>query len=206
LLDGAGCWPVRSEMAPPHRPSDFTTRSASALVPRICRLLDPLTMVLGAGSFSDQRSPMARRGRLGARQLARTLRGQDDWQQPTLHALGTCQVFVALVSPDYIESEFCGREWNAFTRRRAVRRRERASMPDESDISTCILPVVWTPVPRSRLPRAIASVQRFAPTDAQKGTRRVYDENGIYGLMAMHSPDYEVVVWRLATSLTCFML
>src|SRR3954466_15961762 len=35
------------------------------------------------------------------------------WSDRLSEALGTCRVFVALLSPSYFTSEWCGREWAA---------------------------------------------------------------------------------------------
>ena len=39
------------------------------------------------------------------------------WDEELAEALGTCQVMVALLSPPYLNREWCGKEWHAFTLR-----------------------------------------------------------------------------------------
>ena len=60
-----------------------------------------------------------------------------------LQAIGTSQVFVALLSPRYMASSWCGMEWGAFSRRRVVKPFSDAPAPG----TTGIIPVLWTPVP-----------------------------------------------------------
>ena len=43
------------------------------------------------------------------------------WADVLLHAAGTCQVLIALLSAPYLKSKWCGMEWCAFSRRSAVR-------------------------------------------------------------------------------------
>ena len=49
------------------------------------------------------------------------------WEPTLLQAIGTCQVFVALMSARYFTSPWCGREWHAFSQRTVTpRARSRA--------------------------------------------------------------------------------
>ena len=43
--------------------------------------------------------------------------GGMQWADELLHAAGTCQVLVALLSAPYLKSEWCGMEWHAFSQR-----------------------------------------------------------------------------------------
>jgi len=60
------------------------------------------------------------------------------WSAHLRDALGTCQVFVALCSPRYFLSEYCGREWWIFAER--LRRYERAT----GRRAPALLPVLWS--------------------------------------------------------------
>ena len=44
----------------------------------------------------------------------------SEWRGELLEAVGTCKVFVALLSPSYTASEWCGKEWDAFSRRKVT--------------------------------------------------------------------------------------
>jgi TIR domain len=127
-----------------------------------------------------------------------SMRGGEKWDNSILEAARTAAVFVALLSADYVESEWCAMEWDAFSRRPAIPRDGR-----DAGRQTTILPVLWSPVvDRRLLPKTVSDVQRFAPnsfgTDA---LRRSYELNGIYGLLVSNSPDYEAIVWHLALHL-----
>jgi FxsC-like protein len=72
--------------------------------------------------------------------MDRELRLGNIWPAALSDALATCRVFVPLYSHRYFESEQCGREWYAFSRRvldaetKAARRAE------------AIIPAIWVPV------------------------------------------------------------
>jgi predicted HTH transcriptional regulator len=123
------------------------------------------------------------------------------WTEKLLRAIGTCHVFVPLLSYPYVSSSWCAREWDAFSQRR-VTRRAGAGSADE----TGIIPVLWTPVVPDRLPQAVGEVQRFAPRglpDVNIPAR--YAAEGVYGLMRMgQEMHYQAVVWRLAQSIAEF--
>jgi FxsC-like protein len=73
------------------------------------------------------------------------------WSPRLVEALSRCQSFIALVSPRYLLSEPCGREWTIFADR--VRRYER-----EVGVSpSALLPLLWLPPPQ--LPEAVAALQ-----------------------------------------------
>ncbi len=126
--------------------------------------------------------------------MDRDMAGGARWTEQLLRELGTCQVFVALTSVPFFESEWCGREWAAFAHREAASGRGQGSR------ETNIVPVVWAPNLRSRVPRAAAKVQSFQPSSERE--RRAYQEHGLLGLQATSRNDefesYESVVWQLA--------
>lgn len=117
------------------------------------------------------------------------------WSDVVLRALGTCQVFVALLSAPYLESDWCGMEWFAFTQRSVYTRSESAPKAQ-----TCILPVLWSPIRDVRLPRSVLSVQRYSPNNLPyPDLAQLYENEGIFGLMRMRHEDfYQTVVWQLA--------
>jgi hypothetical protein len=127
--------------------------------------------------------------------LDRSIPGGGKWTEELLHAVGTCQVFVALLSAPYLRSEWCGMEWYAFSQRKVVRSRESAS-----DHQTSIIPVVWAPAPRETFPKAVRDVQRFSPTGLpDPDIAAQYKAEGVYGLLRMQlEVSYQAVVWRLA--------
>jgi hypothetical protein len=55
------------------------------------------------------------------------IRGGVKWPDELMRVVGTCQVLVALLSPPYLESDWCGMEWHAFSQR-AVLRPERTNV------------------------------------------------------------------------------
>ncbi|MGI5236859.1 TIR-like protein FxsC [Dactylosporangium sp. CA-139066] len=119
-----------------------------------------------------------------------------DYPSRSLEALGSCQVFVPLLSPAYPRSRWCALEWNAFTSR-AVRSRENES-PTRS---TSILPVLWTSTLSnfSQMPDAIRNIQFFYPSRVgRSGNSQQYTEDGLYGMLASNAPGTDEVIFRLA--------
>lgn len=117
------------------------------------------------------------------------------WSSELLTAVGTCQVFVALLSASYLECEWCGREWDAFSRREVTKIGE-----DGSSHEAGIVPVIWAPMREGTHPSAIAAIERFSPTRLRyPEIASNYEKEGIFGLLQMGYTDhYQVVVWRLA--------
>ncbi|MFB7620603.1 TIR-like protein FxsC, partial [Kitasatospora sp. NPDC056181] len=114
--------------------------------------------------------------------------GQVSTEQAAL-ALASCRVFVPLYARRYFQSQRCGREWEAFTRRPVAPRSPGAGF------STGIVPVKWIPMERYRPPEAATRLQAdtadFGPD---------YDTEGLLTLMKLsyHQPAYELAVHRLA--------
>jgi len=114
------------------------------------------------------------------------------WAEELLAAVGTCQVFVALLSVPYANSRWCGMEWDAFTRRKAVR-------AQGSGAGSALVPVIWAPLPPTEMPAAVQAVQRFRPDGVPEDIAGTYEQQGIYGLMHHRNGDaYQAVVWQLA--------
>ncbi len=121
--------------------------------------------------------------------------GGELWQKTVLQAAGTCQVLVCLFSHPYLfQSVWCPREWDVFSRRRVVPRRD--AVPGAE---SAIIPVLWTPFERD-LPASVAGVNLFVPTGlpAEDHTAR-YLEDGLLGLSRTGQTSiYAAVVWKLA--------
>lgn len=121
--------------------------------------------------------------------------GGTHWLDELLHAAGTCQVLIALVSAPYLSSEWCGREWCAFSRRtpRSVDGTAAALRQGH------IIPVLWAPV-HFELPPPVGAETIFSPAPTPKpGLPAEYKANGVYGLLRMEQKDsYRIVVWQLA--------
>jgi TIR domain len=127
--------------------------------------------------------------------MDRSMRGGGRWTEELLHALGGCRIFIALLSPTYMSSKWCGMEWYAFSQRRVIKLTN--SAPGHQ---TCIIPVAWAPFPHERIPECVDALQRFTPADLpEAGMAQLYQNEGILGLLRMRQdPTYEAVVWKLA--------
>jgi len=124
-----------------------------------------------------------------------SMKGGERWEGAILAAVRTASVLVALVSADYLQSPWCAREWDAFSRRRAARKDGRPG----GENATTVVPVTWSPVPSTYMPPTIQSVHRFGPNaPGTADLRASYEQNGIYGLLVRNSPLYDTVVWDLA--------
>ncbi|KUO18938.1 SAV_2336 N-terminal domain-related protein [Streptomyces dysideae] len=109
------------------------------------------------------------------------MHGDEDWQERMKDALAGAQVFVPLYSPDYFSSQRCGMEWDAFSRRQTEEGR------------LAMVPVVWAPVPRAQLPRAVRGV----PYRTWYGGGSGYPRDGLMSLYENKPRDYR----RLAGSI-----
>lgn len=128
--------------------------------------------------------------------LDRGMRAGVDWEREILTAVGGCQVFIALLSAPFARSEYCGKEFDAFTRRQTWLRAKERRMPGPH----CVLPVIWAP--NTQIPLAVSRFQIFRPEPF--GNRELatdYEREGIYGLFRAEGPEgpvYRGTVWRLA--------
>jgi FxsC-like protein len=121
--------------------------------------------------------------------MDRELRSGADWPARVAHALATCRVFVPLYSLRYFDSEQCGKEWFAFSRR-ALNHAARGAGGSEA-----IIPALWVPVMPAYLPEAAKSIQF---DHRELGDR--YSTHGFYGIIKLsrYSSDYEEAVYELA--------
>lgn len=118
------------------------------------------------------------------------------WDEELADALGTCQVLVPLICPPYLEREWCGKEWHAFTQRDKSPLPGAASSPNLNPI----LPVWWAPVPFT-LPPEARRPQYFAPTNTreQPDLARLYEEEGLFHLLQSSNEETsQKIIWQLA--------
>ena len=122
------------------------------------------------------------------------MRGGERWSPALLEAVGTCHVFVPLLSMSYLRSRWCAIEWEAFARRPVT--------PRNTDVpasGTAILPVLWSPIRDEKLIHDdVRAVQRFVPHDLGDRVVAAYERDGIYGLRGRRSTMYHAVAWMLA--------
>ncbi len=121
--------------------------------------------------------------------IDRQIVGGKRWSPELAEKVGTCRVFVALASPRYYRSEWCGREWGAFEARQST-----APLPRDSGM----IVVRWIPpAPGQRPPKAMDAVQEFAPLEGREYT--LYREHGLWGLLASGNEDtYRFITYCLA--------
>jgi hypothetical protein len=125
--------------------------------------------------------------------MDRSMPGGTRWTPELLHAVGTCQVFIALLSAPYLESDWCAMEWDAFSRRTVL-----ASEAGPTH-ETCIIPVLWAPVRDWQFPPVVRKVQRFSPEGLRDADIVQYRRNGIFGLLQLgRKTPYRTVVFQLA--------
>jgi hypothetical protein len=125
------------------------------------------------------------------------LPGGMSWHPELIHALGTCQVLVGLLSAPYLMSEWCGKSWHAFT----LRERTTVKGGDASQYQGCIIPVLWAPI-AFEVPAVIkdhVSIFVPKPTRRDPDLPRLYGQRGIFGLMRVREEDaVSEIVWQLA--------
>ncbi|MFD4502563.1 TIR-like protein FxsC [Streptomyces sp. NPDC058457] len=102
----------------------------------------------------------------------------QDWNASLSDAVGHCRTMVALYTPDYFRSDFCGREWKAFEDRQRTLR-------EVTGVDAgALIPVLWEPVPA--VPSGADRIQYenidFGEDYARSGLRRllVMDPGGEY--------------------------
>lgn len=117
----------------------------------------------------------------------RSLQVGESWQRNLDLAVRTATVLIPLVSPSYLTSKECTREWTVYVEGRTAANRPKA-----------IVPVLWVPL-RSALPSRLRGIQYFAPSASDLApVRRKYEDNGLYGLQASHLEEYQGILWYLA--------
>jgi FxsC-like protein len=112
------------------------------------------------------------------------------WEPEIEKALRTSRVMICLCSSAYVDSMYCGREFQVFWERREEYIRIHQPQKD----LRVILPILWGPPPRD-LPRVIASLQYNS-----EGYPPVYAREGLLQMMRINSynDDYWLFVRQLA--------
>ena len=123
------------------------------------------------------------------------LPGGMNWHPELIHALGTCQVLVGLLSMGYLNSDWCGKEWHAFVRR------HKESTATGNPNQGCIIPVRWAPL-AGDVPAVVKDhVSIFSPkaTRLNPDLPQRYNAKGIFGLMQTGEENAVAeIVWQLA--------
>jgi FxsC-like protein len=83
----------------------------------------------------------------------RNLELGEDWDAALVDALQSCKVMVAIASPGYFKSEYCGKEWALF------RQRLQAGSAPGAKPAPLLKPVVWMPVKIDELPPSVSAGQ-----------------------------------------------
>jgi len=91
-----------------------------------------------------------------------------EWPTGLLDAMATSQVLVYLLSADYIQSDYCGKELQVFLERVESFRRANPGVAPRF-----IIPVIWVPIVASTLPLLLGLIQQaddaFPEDYASKG-------------------------------------
>ncbi|MFD0345700.1 TIR-like protein FxsC [Kitasatospora aburaviensis] len=156
---------------------------------RGCRRSQPLGPAavprpLRSGAATDRR---ARRRPVGF--MDESMHHWELWPDRIARELATCRVFVPLYSPRYFNSVPCGQEWYTFTRRQVY------AVDRESERTSAIVPVLWAPMNRYRLPEVAGELQFD-----HAGFGPAYVSEGLFALMKLsyYRSAYELAVHRLA--------
>ncbi|MGW3425101.1 TIR domain-containing protein [Streptomyces phaeochromogenes] len=104
------------------------------------------------------------------------------WRRELSQALGTTRFLIALLSDDFFERKWCGREW-------AVMEERMRLTGDPEPIA--VLPLFWVPVARE-LPPSVAEIQHRTPRFG-----KAYRHSCVVDLMRGDRPAYEKLVIEL---------
>ncbi|RKT16371.1 FxsC-like protein [Streptomyces sp. 1114.5] len=140
--------------------------------------------------FNDLRDELGRLVGMGVRveELAyrdtEQLRLGDDWAEKLAAMLARSRTMVALYSPAYFASLYCGKEWTAF------RGRVRRHHEHTGELISALVPVLWEPVVPGELADEVSKIQWAQPDMGEAYAR--------YGLRALlrtaQGEAYEQVV------------
>ncbi len=75
----------------------------------------------------------------------------EDWDGALVEALQTCKVMIAIASPGYWKSEYCGKEWALFSQRL------RQGIAAGAKPAPLLKPLVWVPFEFAELPAAVSA-------------------------------------------------
>jgi FxsC-like protein len=111
-----------------------------------------------------------------------------EWPAELANALSACRVFVALYSPAYFRSDYCGKEWAAFTRRIEMNGSGRAA-------TAAIIPALWITMPDHELPAMVRSKHYVTPDFPA-----AYRDEGLYGIIKLnrYRDAYKQTVLKMA--------
>ncbi|MDX3517393.1 TIR-like protein FxsC [Streptomyces scabiei] len=111
-----------------------------------------------------------------------------EWERTLGREIGNCRALVALCSPAYVNSPYCGKEWAAFEDRLVSYRRE-----TELDVPA-LIPVLWIPQ-RGGMPPEISRYQYYEPAMGKE-----YPEQGLMSLLRTDptGQDYRTVLHLIA--------
>lgn len=103
----------------------------------------------------------------------------EPWPEKLAYAIQTSKVFVCLYSPAYFNSDYCGKELQAFRSRLAA-----STSPSPSHaIPTLIFPVLWDRA--DRLPKVLPQVLKDIQY-AHGSTDEIYKGEGLYQLLSLN--------------------
>jgi hypothetical protein len=129
--------------------------------------------------------------------MDRNLEAGIHWEPELLRMVGTCRVFIALLSDPYLfRSKWCAMEWDLYAKR-TVTRKGSAGTPGSSTFAQAILPVIWAPI-SAPLPDPVSRVQQFMPSDLPDRYVNLYRSDGVLGTMNVDAEAYRAVTWKLA--------
>lgn len=124
-----------------------------------------------------------------------TMDGGLPWERKILKAVGTCHVFIALLSSPYVNREWCGLEWCGFRRRRSWL----LEADTWTETNECIVPVLWAPLKEEAMSAAVRPVERFSPPPLEDARlAAAYKKQGLRGLRITDQEAYNAAVWWLA--------
>lgn len=189
-------WPVRASQPNPNSPVFFLSyaRASEMLGGDRPHDRDRLVAKFFADLSENVSNLIGRPAGAEPGYLDRSIQSGARWTDDLLEAIGTSQVFVALLSVPYFRSSWCSMEWFAFSQRQV------AASRIEPGGQSNVIPVVWAPVPADQTPGAVNRIQRFVPAGLpDRGIAEQYQRDGVMGLLLMRRESaYQAVVWRLA--------
>jgi FxsC-like protein len=97
----------------------------------------------------------------------------EEWPVKLQQAITSSRILVALYSPNYFQSEYCGREWQIFYE---IHKRYTIALPSGVTSPDVILPVKWLP---TKLPAGDVGKIQYC----QENYTQTYDQEGLLYLM-----------------------
>jgi FxsC-like protein len=122
----------------------------------------------------------------------KTMEPGVEWDPALLEALQSSRVLVALYSPWYFASDYCGKEWGLFRMRQEAFARETGA----TTRPPVILPVLWLPPGKPEELPPVALQPQFTHLDLGE----VYQKEGLQELVSLadYADEYLVAVRTLA--------